>query len=66
MNVLIYVVLTVLSMNTSSHALCMSFYLFINTLTAAYQLLAFGTLLPSDLDPSTYLEKLQLFTSKEY
>lgn len=52
-----YFVLPALSMNakTSSHALCISFYMFTSTLDLSYQLLAVGALMPYDLYTSTYL-----------
>lgn len=61
-------VLPALSMNakTSSHALCISFYMFISILNLSYQLLAVGALMSSDLCPSTYLANLQFLTNRVF
>jgi hypothetical protein len=61
-------VLLALSMDakTSSHALHMSFHMFIGILSTSCQLLAVGVLMPSDLHPSTYLANLQFLTKRVF
>lgn len=64
----VYFVLPALSMNakTSSHALCLSSYMFTSTLDLSYQLLAVGALMPYDLYTSTYLANLQFLTNRVF